>query len=332
MGLRKFYGGDPDFLDVLTYDEPLAAREGRRRYVVIMDRVPGGTGLLAELCVGKGAKLKEALEKAHDLLQRCPCQTRVPAVRACYQCLYAYREGQDLPLLERVRALEIVERLLDGFGALAKVDTIGTMTQSGVLESELEARFVRQLEARVTESHGTWTREDEGTWRLAVGGRRWLLGRRVGAERLATLRAQRGSAGIASVLDAVFGEGFGPTDVFRAWWGAAEDLKLAATVAAFRHRLIGPTGVRTAWQHLQAVPDEALSRDEVWVYGCELLRELRRIELQVGPDTKTKEALLADVVTELGADLARLAPSARSHAWLSVVSRFYGIEVRDGGA
>jgi len=159
-----------------------------------------------------------------------------------------------------------------------------------------------------------------------------LLGRRVGAERLATLRAQRGAAGITSVLDAVFGEGFGPTDVFRAWWGAAEDLKLAATVAAFRRRLIGPTGVRTAWQHLEAVPDEVLSRDEVWVYGCELLRELQRVELSAGPDTKTKEALLADVVTELGGDLARLAPSVRSHAWMTVVSRFYGIEVRDGGA
>jgi DEAD/DEAH box helicase domain-containing protein len=187
VGLRRFYGGDPDFLNVLTYDEPLTAREGRRRYVVIMDRVPGGTGLLAELCVGKGAKLKEALEKAHDVLRKCPCQKREPAVKACYQCLYAYREGQDLPLLDRVRALEIVERLLDGFGTLAKVDTIGTMTQSGVLESELEARFVRQLEDRVAESHGTWKHEGEGAWRLVVGGRGWLLRAQVelGTDRVA---------------------------------------------------------------------------------------------------------------------------------------------------
>jgi hypothetical protein len=127
------------------------------------------------------------------------------------------------------------------------------------------------------------------------------------------------------VLDAVFGEGFGPTDVFKAWWGAVEDLQAAATVSAFRHRLAGPTGVRTAWRHLSDVPDGVLSRDEVWVYGCELLRELRAVELRPGPDAETKRALLADVVTELGEDLERLAPSRESHSWLSVVSRFYGI-------
>jgi DEAD/DEAH box helicase domain-containing protein len=175
VGLRRFYGGDPDFLEVSAYDEPLPAREGRRRFLVIMDRVPGGTGLLAELCLDKGAKLKEALEKAHDLLRACACQRREPAVKACYQCLYVYRDGDDLPLLDRARALDIVEDLLDAFGALAKVDTIGTMTQSRILESELEARFVSHLETRVREGGGTWKRDDDGVWKIGIGTRRWLL-------------------------------------------------------------------------------------------------------------------------------------------------------------
>ncbi len=175
VGLRRFYGGDPDFLDVRAYDEPLPAREGRRRYVVIMDRVPGGTGLLAELAVDKGAKLKESLEKAHDLLRRCECQRRSPPVRACYQCLYAYRDGHDLPTLDRERAITIVEGLLDAFGTLTKVDTIGTMSQSGVLESELEARFLRRLEERVVELGGTFERATEGSWKLTVGARAWLM-------------------------------------------------------------------------------------------------------------------------------------------------------------
>lgn len=175
VGLRRFYGGDPDFLEVRAYDEPLPAREGRRRFLVILDRVPGGTGLLAELCLDKGAKLKEALEKAHDLLRGCACQKRQPAVKACYQCLYAYREGDDLPRLDRTRALEILERLLDAFGALSKVDSIGTMSQSGVLESELEVRFVRALQQRVEGAGGAWTQVNEGAWRLTVGARGWLV-------------------------------------------------------------------------------------------------------------------------------------------------------------
>jgi DEAD/DEAH box helicase domain-containing protein len=175
VGLRRFYGGDPDFLEVSEYDEPLPAREGRRRFLVIMDRVPGGTGLLAELCLDKGAKLKEALEKAYDVLRHCACQHREPAAKACYQCLYAYREGRDLPTLDRVRALEIVERLLDAFGVLSRVDTIGAMSQSNVLESELELRFVLQLEGHIRASGGTWERIDNGVWRVGVGTRRWML-------------------------------------------------------------------------------------------------------------------------------------------------------------
>jgi hypothetical protein len=159
-----------------------------------------------------------------------------------------------------------------------------------------------------------------------------LLGRRVGAERLATLRGQRGATGVASVLDAVFGEGFGPTDVFKAWWGGLDDLRSAATVSAFRHRLVGPTGLTTTWQALREVPSEVLSKDEIWVYGCELLKELRRLELPPAPDAKAKRKLLGGAISALQEDLDRLAPSAEQHPWMSVVSRFYGMGARDAGA
>ncbi|MBL8943124.1 MAG: DUF1998 domain-containing protein, partial [Myxococcales bacterium] len=175
VGLRRFYGGDPDFLEVQAYDEPLPAREGRRRFLVIMDRVPGGTGLLAELCTDKGAKLKEALEQAHDTLRSCPCQHREPAVKACYQCLYAYRESEDFTKLDRGEALSILERVMDAFGALGKVDSVGTMNQSAILESELEVRFLRELERQVVASHGTFEGIHDGAWRLSLGARSWLL-------------------------------------------------------------------------------------------------------------------------------------------------------------
>jgi DEAD/DEAH box helicase domain-containing protein len=175
VGLRRFYGGDPDFLDVSVYDEPLAAHEGRRRFLVIMDRVPGGTGMLAELCLDKGAKLKEALVLAYEALRACPCKSREPMVKACYQCLYAYREGNDLPRLDRARAIEIVEKLLEAFGGLGKVDSVGTMTQSSVLESELESQFLHHFERHVRAAGGTWEQESEKTWHLSLGIRKWLL-------------------------------------------------------------------------------------------------------------------------------------------------------------
>ncbi|MEZ4444948.1 MAG: DEAD/DEAH box helicase [Polyangiaceae bacterium] len=175
LGLRRLLGGEPDFLDVYAYDEPLPGREGRRRFLVVLDRVPGGTGMLAELCRDKGAKLKEILELAEHALQHCEHRTREPAVKACYQCLYAYRLGNELPVLDAARAVELVGRLLAGFGALRRVDTIGTMSQSRVLESELEERFVAALADKVRNASGAWERLGDGQWQVTLGERRWRL-------------------------------------------------------------------------------------------------------------------------------------------------------------
>jgi DEAD/DEAH box helicase domain-containing protein len=185
LGLRRFYGGDPDFLDVRAYDEPLPGSEGRRRYLVIMDKVPGGTGLLAELCLDKGAKLKEALSQAYETLRICPCQRRELETKACYQCLYAYR-GEEILLLDRKRAMEILEDLLDGFGSLTRVETVGTMTQSAVLESELEARFVTAFVERIRDAGGSCQQVDERRWKLTIGERAWLMRAQVdlGADRV----------------------------------------------------------------------------------------------------------------------------------------------------
>lgn len=150
-----------------------------------------------------------------------------------------------------------------------------------------------------------------------------LLGRRVGGERLSTLMIQRGPAGVATALDAVFGEGFGPTDVFKAWWGMREDLEVASTLAAFRFRLHGVIGVKEAWRQLSAVPVDQLAPEEVWIYGCELVRELDRVELGGGPDRAARATMLAEVVDAIRRDLQRLEPAGDDLAWLDSVRRFY---------
>lgn len=152
-----------------------------------------------------------------------------------------------------------------------------------------------------------------------------LLGRRVGGDRLGTLYRERGPAGIAAALEAVFGEGFGPTDVFKAWWGLREDLEAAQTMAAFRLRLLGASGAREVWHRLLEVPPEQLSREEVWVYGCELVRELARASLADGPDSTARSALLAELLTSIRDDLRRIEPvnGTGGTAWLAAVRHFY---------
>lgn len=150
-----------------------------------------------------------------------------------------------------------------------------------------------------------------------------LLGRRIGGERLGTLREQRGPLGVATALDAVFGEGFGPTDVFKAWWGLRDDLSSVSTVAAFRYRLLGLTGAKVVWRQLSEVPPDQLSREEVWVYGCELVRELERVELVDGPDRPARAAMLTEVVEAIRGDLRRLEPVGDQASWVGAVRRFY---------
>ena len=182
LGLRRYFGGDPDFLLVDSYDEPLPGLEGRRRYLVVLDLVPGGTGMLVDLAHGKGAKLKQVLLLAKEALEKCPCNARGD-VKACHLCLYAYREQDSLPLLDRDVALGELNKLLDGFEGLLLGDTVASLAQEGVLESELERRFVRRIEDRVREQQGSkgdvgaasFERQDEGSWRLVVGGRAWKM-------------------------------------------------------------------------------------------------------------------------------------------------------------
>lgn len=145
LGLREFYGGEPEFLAVDTYDEPAGEVQGaegqaRKHYLLIQDMVPGGTGLLAELTENRGAKLKQVLEKAYEQVRRCSCASRVPAVKACYRCLYAYREQRHLHELDREVAAELLEDMLKAFTDLRARDSLADLSVASLLESELERR------------------------------------------------------------------------------------------------------------------------------------------------------------------------------------------------
>lgn len=159
-----------------------------------------------------------------------------------------------------------------------------------------------------------------------------VLGRRIGHEQLTTVHHARGRAGVDTVLEALFGDGFGPTDVFKAWWGIAEDLRRSSTIAAFRTKLHGPLGARRVWEQLLAQSDAALSRDEVWFYGCELLRELRAITWPEGADRDDKRALLNEFVEGVRNELVALTPPRTKHAWIDAVAKFYEIGGDHGAA
>jgi len=152
-----------------------------------------------------------------------------------------------------------------------------------------------------------------------------LLSRRIGVARLRQLVAQQTDAAGHSVLEALFGEGFTPTDVFRMFHALARELAdPERSLPAFRHVLQRPTGVLAVWQALREALGGHLSREQLWFYGFELVRSLEILALPDDADRADKAAELAAVVARVRSELVEFTPSATGHPWVDAIVRFYG--------
>ena len=139
LGLRDSFGGDPTHFGVMETDFPAPGDdEARNRFVVIHDRVPGGTGYLTRLADPN--QLKVILTRAEELITMCECQTR--GEPGCHRCLYAAVGRNDIPFVSRGVALEILEEILPNWQMKpAEEGTITGVNLSRVHQSELERMF-----------------------------------------------------------------------------------------------------------------------------------------------------------------------------------------------
>ena len=152
-----------------------------------------------------------------------------------------------------------------------------------------------------------------------------LLSRRIGTERT-LLVAERRNSKSGDGLTSLFGEGFAPTDVFKAWWCAAEDLADAdLSLQAFRLRLEGALGIGAAWScMLEAVEQSTLTREECWFYGAELLRTLSEFDLPQSPELDAKLRMMIALKARVRSDMEAIRLSAGTRSWKNLVLRFYG--------
>jgi hypothetical protein len=138
LGLRADFGGDPDHLEVARTDLPNRGGQGRRRFLVLYDRVPGGTGYLARLA--EPDRLRRILEAARETIAHCPCQREGRA--ACHRCLLGVADRRDYEIVRRDLALELLDDLLSGWEPNALEEgTLDGIDIGEVEESELERRF-----------------------------------------------------------------------------------------------------------------------------------------------------------------------------------------------
>ena len=172
LGIRRLLGGQASHLELTESDEPanrLESGGARRRYVLLYDKVPGGTGQLAHLAEPK--TFTRLLRTAHRALTTCECQRGESDRDGCYQCLFAFQVQRDLPVLSSHAAREMIDQVLEQIegGELTSTDSLSNASIDDLIESELEAKFLDVLR-RFAHKNGT---ELE---RSIKGGRpRWVL-------------------------------------------------------------------------------------------------------------------------------------------------------------
>jgi hypothetical protein len=153
-----------------------------------------------------------------------------------------------------------------------------------------------------------------------------LLGRRIGGERAIQIAERRRNEPASSdELATMFGDSFAPTDVFRAWWCIAEDLKdEAVSVPGVRLRLEGALGAGAAWAcMLKAQKQEVMTAEEVWFYGAELLRTLSEVDFPPTEDRDGKYTVLKAFCERVRKDLSSLVVTSDSRPWVRRIRDFY---------
>lgn len=143
LGLKLYFRGKIDHLQATVYEEPVPESSIRKKYLLLFDTVPGGTGYLKELMRDKD-RLPEVLDTAKTALASCDC-TRDPSKDGCYRCLFAYRSSYNMETTSRDTAIELLSDILKHRDKFVPVENLKKISITGLLGSELEARFLESL-------------------------------------------------------------------------------------------------------------------------------------------------------------------------------------------
>ncbi len=177
LGFKKLFKGNPGHLLIKEQSEPLNDEEGAfRRYLIICDTVPGGTGYLKDLVFSGG--LIKAMEFAFETLTNCSCNEN-EVMDGCYRCIYAYKHQFQIENISRDRAIKMLEDILVDKDSLTETKNLSKISIDSVLESELEERFVHTLTDYCTQ-YDTWKWEDisikgKPSGLLTIGNIKWKV-------------------------------------------------------------------------------------------------------------------------------------------------------------
>ncbi|MGA5411669.1 DEAD/DEAH box helicase [Streptomyces lavendulocolor] len=159
-GIGAQYGGDPDHIDIAeaTMPDHLGAdgSDWPRRFLVVYDRLPGGTGYLHRLASADG--FRDVLLKARDVVEDCGCREK--GLDGCHQCLLRRVPAADYDKVSRNEVRQMLEDLLGEDGSRWRTSPVATTRHIPLerqAESDLEILFIETLQewARLADSGAT---------------------------------------------------------------------------------------------------------------------------------------------------------------------------------
>ncbi|APU22558.1 DEAD/DEAH box helicase [Actinoalloteichus sp. GBA129-24] len=140
-GIAKVYRGDPQHLRITPASMPDQETGERRRFLVIYDRLPSGTGYLHRLASPES--FHRVLSEARRLIRDCPCREDLPA---CHRCLLGHAPPEDHDLVSRAEALRIIDAVLgSGDFETREITSASEISLVKQVDSELEHQFLAGL-------------------------------------------------------------------------------------------------------------------------------------------------------------------------------------------
>ena len=146
LGFREKFGGQPLHLEISEQRvlEP-SGNKLFKRYLVIFDSVPGGTGFLRELW--DKDSFYDLIEKAYKKLKSCSCNENKD-LNGCPKCILSGIGQFEIPHVERDEAIKYLEKILANKDQMEEFSgSLDSVSINRFLDSDLESRFVNVLES-----------------------------------------------------------------------------------------------------------------------------------------------------------------------------------------
>ncbi|MFJ4108639.1 DEAD/DEAH box helicase [Oerskovia enterophila] len=188
LALRERLGGSPDHIEITSIVDPTRHDDGQNPSALLLhDKVPGGTGYLAELADEKA--VWAMLRRAWEVLRDCPCQ--VDGKLACDRCLLPFAPAHLVSQTSRATGQRYLGEILRSGARTEPGEDEPTVPEemawtvtadeppSPDPESQLEQKFRQVLRTRL-EGMGATVKEVPtsvgSSWRITLGGgAQWRL-------------------------------------------------------------------------------------------------------------------------------------------------------------